>query len=214
MPQLSLVYDRDILKDISFSTASIVVAHDELVRSFSIIFAAAHHFILTSLTRRCSQPLAALRFRRSKALPPTNINPYLGHPIGVAELDVRLKYPRNNTKRNSANSLIRQPSRGTRFSYLLDHMKITNLDDHRVPIFVGTLFMIVGIIQISSYWDGLVAWIEVCSRNYSEVRGTPFEPIWTSLRAVGGIGWIVGAGFWFLQLRRPKLKQTPTGQPE
>ena len=93
-------------------------------------------------------------------------------------------------------------------------MKITNLDDHRVPIFVGTLFMIVGIIQISSYWDGLVAWIEVCSRNYSEVRGTPFEPIWTSLRAVGGIGWIVGAGFWFLQLRRPKLKQTPTGQPE
>ena len=90
MPQLSLVYDREILKRISLSTAYIVVAHDELVRSFSIIFSAAHHFILTSLTRRCSQPLAALRFRRSKALPPTNINPYLERPFGVAELDVRL----------------------------------------------------------------------------------------------------------------------------
>ena len=44
----------------------------------------------TSRTRRCSQPLAALRFRRSKALPPTNINPYLERPFGVAELDVRL----------------------------------------------------------------------------------------------------------------------------
>ena len=90
VPQLSLVYDREILKEISFSTAYIVVAHDELVRSYSIIFSAAHHFILTSLTRRCSQPLAALRFRHSKALPPTNINPYLGSPFGVAELDVRL----------------------------------------------------------------------------------------------------------------------------
>ena len=93
-------------------------------------------------------------------------------------------------------------------------MKITNIKDPRVPIFVATLFMIVGIIQILSYWDGLVAWIEVCSRNYSEVRDTPFEPIWTSLRAVGGIGWVVGALFWFLQLRRPKLKQTPTEQAE
>ena len=90
MPQLSLVYDREILKRISFSTAYIVVAHGELVRSYSIIFSAANHFILTSLTRRCSQPLAALRFRRSKALPPTNINPHLGSSFGVAELDVRL----------------------------------------------------------------------------------------------------------------------------
>ncbi len=44
-----------------------------------------------SPTRRCSQPLAALLFRRSEASPSSEHNQYFDHLFGVAELDVRSK---------------------------------------------------------------------------------------------------------------------------
>ena len=87
-------------------------------------------------------------------------------------------------------------------------MKITNTNDARAPFFVAVLLALVGAFQLYIYWDGFVAWVRICSMSYEEVRATPFLPIWTSMRAVGGIIFLMASIGWFLRFVRLKRHKT------
>ncbi len=83
-------------------------------------------------------------------------------------------------------------------------MKVTNTNDPKAPLFIAIVFGVVGAFQLFMYWNGLVSWVRICSMSYEEVRITPFLPIWTSMRAVGGIIFLVASLIWFLRYVRLK----------
>ena len=83
---------------------------------------------------------------------------------------------------------------------------------------VMVLFGVLGLFQIFVYWDGLIAWLHICGLPYAKVKGTPYENMWTSARAVGGILCLTAALVFFLTDRRrenhPTAKNTESGRRE
>jgi hypothetical protein len=71
-------------------------------------------------------------------------------------------------------------------------------------LFVVGLIGALGLLQIVLYWRGLVAWLRMCSSPYSQIKGTAYEEMWTSLRAVGGIVFLIVALVWYLASRRTR----------
>src|SRR5438132_203640 len=65
-------------------------------------------------------------------------------------------------------------------------IKITNRDDPKVFLVPAILFAVLGCTTLSMFWDGFMAWWHMVGMSYDEVRNTPFEPMWTSGRAMGG----------------------------
>jgi hypothetical protein len=59
-------------------------------------------------------------------------------------------------------------------------------------------FGLFGLFQIVLYRDGLMAWLRICSLPFSQIKGTAYEELWTSLRAVGGILFLTAALVWFM----------------
>ena len=49
------------------------------------------------------------------------------------------------------------------------------------------IFAALGIVWTAVYWDGLTAWWRFCSLPYAQVKGTPYEAMWTSLRGAAGV---------------------------
>jgi hypothetical protein len=49
------------------------------------------------------------------------------------------------------------------------------------------IFATLGITWTAVYWSGLVAWCRVCSLPYAQVKGTPYEQMWTSFRGASGV---------------------------
>jgi len=70
------------------------------------------------------------------------------------------------------------------------------------------LFGILGLFQVIMYWDGLIAWLHFCGLPYAQVKGTPYEEIWTSLRAVTGIFFLTIILIFFLTDRRRENSHT------
>jgi hypothetical protein len=72
------------------------------------------------------------------------------------------------------------------------------------------MFAVLGLFQVVLYWHGLVDWVRICSLPYSEIKGTPYEELWTSLRAVGGVLFLTIALVWFIAHPRSKgIIETP-----
>jgi len=89
-----------------------------------------------------------------------------------------------------------------------------NLAMRQAKAFLAVLFGLLGLIQIAVFWDGLAAWVRICTLPYSQIRGTPYEEIWTSIRGATGILSLVVALVWFLTGRYTKGDHGNDGRPK
>jgi hypothetical protein len=70
------------------------------------------------------------------------------------------------------------------------------------------LFAAPGIIMTAVYWHGLAAWWHFCRLPLAQVKGTPNEAMWTSLRGATGVLFLMMVLMWAATVWRCKRGQS------
>jgi len=82
----------------------------------------------------------------------------------------------------------------------------------RSTLFTGLLWLCLGLVFVWTNWDGLSEWWRIINLDYSEVKETPFLPIWTSGKGVLGVFFIcAGATFLFKAASKRKRQKAEPG---
>lgn len=69
------------------------------------------------------------------------------------------------------------------------------------------VFGVLGTVWTVVYWNGLVAWYRFCSLPFEQVKGTPYEGMWTSLRGATGVLFLMMVLMWAMTVWRYKRHQ-------
>ena len=73
-----------------------------------------------------------------------------------------------------------------------------------VPMVVMAAF---GLAETILFWPGLVAWCRFCNLPYAQVKGTPYEDMWTSLRGATGVLILMMVLIWLVTTLRCRTHQ-------